>query len=78
MLPAVSPTSEPDSHGKSLVADGSPDAAADLAHSQFLLRPRRFCARKFPCQTPAHAGAAWQRCKRDAGGADLGGTVTNC
>ena len=77
MLPAVSPTPEPDSHGMFLVADGSPYGAADLAHSLFLLRPTRFCARKFPCQTPAHAGAAWQRCKRGAG-ADLGGTVTTC
>ena len=40
MLPAVSPTSEPDSHGMSLVADGSPDGAADLAHTLFLLRLR--------------------------------------
>ena len=78
MLPAVSRTSEPDSHGMSLVVDGSPDGAADLAHSLFLLRPSRFCARRFPRQTPAHAGAAWQRCKRAAGGGDLGGTVTNC
>ena len=78
MLPAVCPASGPESQGMSLVADGSPDGAADLAHSLSLPRPSRFCAQRFQRQTPAHAGAAWRRCKQDVCGADLSGTVTDC
>ena len=48
MLPAVSPTSEPDSHGMSLVADGSPDDAADIAHSLFLLRLQSILRAEIP------------------------------
>ena len=67
--------SEPDSHGMSLVAGGSPDGAADLAHSLFLLRPSRFCARRFQRQTPPpcrrglakmHTGCWWCRPGRNS------------